>query len=150
MERTSFIIAAVSAALAGIFIYYSKPLSKKIVSWIRKPVSSFVVLGTIDEQIGQVRVRSGSNSESRNLPTGSMLRHLDTLLVDADSEAILSFKSGYKIKILPNSEITVQSYRPDRAQAPLLISVASGDYQLLTRGTAGELFIAARNQIFCP
>jgi hypothetical protein len=151
MERTSALIAIISAVLAGLVIYYCRPLGKKVANWIRNPAASrFVAVGTLENTVGQVRIISANESDAHIAQIGVALRHLDTLLVDGDSEATLSFNSGYRLKILANSEIGIQSYRPEKAKSPILVTLMNGDFQTLSRGVPGDLFVASRNQIFAP
>lgn len=153
MERTSAAITVISAALAGVFIYYSRPISQKFVHWIgRSANAQLVVLGHIESSTGPVDlIRLGDTNESpQPVYNREPLFHLDQLIVNPNGEVVVDFTSGYSLKLTSNTSAILQSYRPGKKGAPVLLTLTSGNYQLLSHGQQGQLFIALNNQIFVP
>ncbi len=155
--RVEAAITLVSAALAGVFIYYSKPISRKLVTWMngraavsatnRGPVIAIVENASGSAVIHRLTDQSDITYRAR---AQSPIYHLDQILLARASAADLSFPSGYRLRLLPGTEATIQSYRPNEAGSPVLITLSSGDFQILARGTEGLLYIAMNNQIFAP
>lgn len=158
VEGASATITLVSAVLAGVVIYYSRPITKKFVNWMSdrtyasQTSADDLILATVESANGSVVIRrlSGRNGETARAQTHSPIYHLDQVIVDRGANTILHFASGYRLRFLPDTEATIQSYRPKQASAPALVTITSGDYQLLSRGREGQLFIALNNQIFAP
>ena len=153
MERSSAAITLISATLAGIFIYYSHPISQHLVHWMAGRPHR-IVLATVENKTGAVSLyRVGeSNNKSQPVFKHEHLYHLDQLIVQPGGTAVLKFTSGYQLKLTSNTDAIIQSYQPGHANAPVLLTLATGSYQLLSssRGHKGDLFVAMDNQIFAP
>ncbi len=154
MARSSLITALVSALLAGGFIYYSRPISSFIVSLFftsKRRVGPEVAVATA--LTGHVQIRRTRQTEFAPLIEGAPVRHEDQIRVGENSDVILSFHSGHKIRIGAKSLVTVELYYPDEALAsgvkfPALMTIREGDYELLEKGVIGQLFVNKDHQLF--
>ncbi len=157
LERTSAAITLISATLAGIFIYYSHPISQQLVQWMNHSAaadSNRIVLATVEGTTGVVNLqRLGEESgETQPVFKNERLYNLDQLIVGPGGDAILAFSSGYRLNLISNTDAIIQSYRPKEATAPVLLTLVSGNYQMSSTsiGQKGDLYIAMNGQIFAP
>jgi TonB family protein len=151
MARSSLIITLLSATLAGGFIYFARPISAFVIHiFFAKRVHLGPEIASTSAQSGHVFVRRAFQSEFTSLVDSGLIRHQDRIKVTAGSDLILNFNSGYKIRLKPNSQAVLELYDPTEKNSPALLTVNAGDFELLTSGQAGQLFISKNQQIFSP
>lgn len=116
-----------------ILIVISFLLLKK---WNESASSSNTLARTEDLQ-GDVFLTKKFSSQKIKISSNLPLTSLDTLETSADGQVLLDFLSSYRVRVLPNSAVTLE----ENGEQTLLI-LKQGDVQIENFGREGSLMIS--------
>src|SRR6185436_14529956 len=97
----------------------------------RPPIAEIVSL------TNNVKYRLPESLSYRRAKPNLSLRAKDTVATDTDSTAVISFKSGLKVELEPNSLITIQEYGAGASQMEL--TFLRGSVKVLDQSPAIKL-----------
>ncbi len=123
--------------LIGLSTYFSYFAPKDIPTELR--------LARVDRESGKASVYRNGYTQRENIDRKIDLYNLDSVETQETGEAILSFESTHKVRLSPNTLVTLE--KSDDTQNPhVTLIVKRGDVHIDAEGREGELFIAKNGQ----
>lgn len=153
MTRLQWIGSAVTFALAGLLLFYSKQISENIVELFIPKIESTLSqppLANIASQEGGVFVRRTGTADFIFAKQNTQILHQDQIKTERLSSTRIHFESGWVIELKENSLISLEFYRPESSTSPVLVTFIRGKYRLMEAGTAGLLFITQNRKTSAP
>lgn len=105
--------------------------------WLDPVNPAAPVLARIEKISEPVFILKRHLTQQEQLRDSAPLRALETVSTGADGEALLTFPSDYRLKLKPNSEITLD-IEADRT----IVYLKTGDVDVEASGREGSLFIS--------
>jgi hypothetical protein len=126
-----------------IIILFHEPIVEMIESAIT-PADARPVIATMEEHEGAVKFKLPKTLVYKNVKDGLGLRDQDTLVTSSDGTAVISFKSGFKLSVQPNSVIVIEQPQVG-ADGAIRVTFLRGDFRVLNAGAAGSLILQKDN-----
>jgi hypothetical protein len=108
-----------------------------ISKWMDADSPSTPSLAHVEKISDQVFILKKHLTQKEKLDKKSPLRALETIETNAEGEALLDFPSAYKIRVNPNTQITL-----DQEGDKTILYIKSGDIKIENLGRDGSVFIA--------
>lgn len=104
------------------------------------------IIATLDESEGQVNYKLPKTLVYKKVKPELGLRNQDTLVTGADGKAVVSFTSGFKLEVAPNSVIVIEQPQAGEDGA-IRVTFLRGDFKVLNTGTSGKLVLSKDNVV---
>lgn len=104
-------------------------------------IGNNTVLAKVESLEKEVWVLKKQNLERQLVSKKTSLYHLDTVETNSEGEALLDFPSSYRIKLLRNSQITL-----DQQNEKTYLIVKHGDLKIENFGKEGSIYISKSGQ----
>lgn len=102
-------------------------------------------LARVDRESGTVSVLRSGYTEKENVDQRSAAFHLDSIETGDTGDAILSFESAYRARLLPQTLVTLEQVG-DQQDNHIVLILKRGDIKIENFGQEGELFIAKNGE----
>lgn len=141
---------------ATALVYYSKPISEWIVSFVAPQIQSQrPYVGKLDNLKGSVFIRSAGHfrySEAELNEDGfTELLHQDLIKIERSGEAQLKIDSGYSLFLRGEALASIEYFNPqEKKTSPVYLTIQRGDFFLVEEGVPGTLYIIKDKRIFAP
>jgi hypothetical protein len=110
-----------------------------------KSAQTELLLGRVERESGKAFVYRSGYTQRENVDRRTNLYNLDSVETQETGEAILSFESAHKIRLSPNTTVTLE--RVDDAQGfHVVLILKRGDVHVDNVGREGDLFIAKNGE----
>jgi len=149
-SRWALPVFIVALVLGGILIAKSIPIAHW---WANQKVDApgkQMELGKISSFDGRVLIRNFKQTEFNELSSPTSVLHLDTLQIQSRSRMELEFPSNFKVAISGPALLVLEAWQSTSPQSPVLLHVLSGELEILTEGTKGQLYVMKDNQMLDP
>ncbi len=107
------------------------------------------VIATLEDFSGTVNYKLPKTLVYKKPKRNLGLRDQDTLVTDQDGTAIITFVSGFRLEVTPNSILVIE--RPQIGEdGAIRITFLRGDFRVLNQGSAGSLILSKDNVLQDP
>lgn len=108
------------------------------------PTDKREIIATLEDYNGTVNYKLPKTLVYKKPRKELGLRDQDTLVTGEDGTAIITFASGYKLEVTPNSIIVIEKPQVGEDGA-IRITFLRGDFRVLNQGSAGSLVLSKEN-----
>ncbi len=102
-------------------------------------------LARVERETGQVFIVRSGFTQKEKIDKSSNLFNLDSVETNDTGEALLSFESAFRLKVLVDSLVTLEKVEDNKGSHVVLI-LKKGDIHIENFGREGELFIAKNGE----
>jgi hypothetical protein len=133
-----------------LLIYFARDISEVLVRSLTSDSASAQapILGEFSEVTSPAFLRPKSATQNIRPTARLPLRHLDQVRTEKSGQVKIQLKNKWTVIIKESSTVIFESYRPEKNDGPILMSVLRGDYFVSEVGTPGQLFVQKDKKIF--
>lgn len=135
--------------LLGLFIIIFHEPVTELTEDIVAPKDPRPVIATLDEYEGDVNYKLPKTLVYKRVRDNMGFRDQDTVVTASDGKAIISFTSGFRLEVTPNSVVVIE--QPEvGTDGAIRLTFLRGDYRVLNSGAAGSLLLSKDDMVQDP
>lgn len=137
-------------AIGCLLIYFARDISEALVNSLTpdSATAQAPILGEFSEVTGPAYLRPKAATQNIRPTERLPLRHLDQVRTEKSGQVQIQLKNKWTVLIKENSTVIFESYRPEKNDGPVLMSILRGDYFISEVGNPGQLFVQKDKKIF--
>jgi hypothetical protein len=130
-----FLAAGIFLFIISFYLAYRTSTSKEVLSR----------LGQVNRETGQIFIIRSGFTQREKVENRGTLYNLDSIETNDTGEALISFESTFRVKVLEESLVTLERVE-DSKNSHVILIIKKGDVKIENFGREGELYIAKNGE----